>query len=220
LDDAICFSVAKRLVFLHIPKTAGTSFTDFLQNLLTLGPRSSRSIEQSNPMKMGPKLTTGHYYFADLYRKGAPDYFMTFLRDPVGRVISQYKSLTKLSNYDQGWTHRWTSDEISAAVFCQKASFDEFVLSESPLVMRFFFNTQTRMLAGTKVSVSELLVNKALQKETLGSAKDNLLKRIGFLGIYEEMSLSLRILSAEIGINSHEANLRHLNQSDQYQVLI
>jgi hypothetical protein len=89
------------LVFLHIPKTAGSSFNFVLENSLGLSAchtnHTKRPLfEQSDfeyARRLFPSLRclSGHT-LADPLRLDIPGAFhLTFLRDPIARVLSQYQ---------------------------------------------------------------------------------------------------------------------------------
>lgn len=106
----------KNLIFLHIPKTAGTTFKNFLRN--SFQEDEVKTVTWSswfkgvNDILVNPpphkqshnkiyRLVMGHQPFGNhSYLKGEW-YYLTFLRDPTQRTLSHYYYLTKDSTYNK-----------------------------------------------------------------------------------------------------------------------
>jgi len=99
------------LVSIHIPKTAGTAFRSALienvgeKNFAKLDIYSSGNIKVNNELfdknRLSRKITTihGHFTYLDLNRDFDIDNsaeFITWLRNPVLRVLSNYSFLNKV----------------------------------------------------------------------------------------------------------------------------
>ena len=164
------------VVFVHIPKTAGTSlrnmlvaalpaaakifhyhdatarisgtFTNaFTSDLLT--PEKLRAHRGTLPRDQ-QLLVCGHYPVSSLTSAFHPASFITFLRDPVDRVVSNYRYLVRLGTF--------------------AGSFAEFYESAEQI------NVQSRQLMGTD------------------------LRNIGFIGLVERMPDMVRALSRHLGV--------------------
>lgn len=164
------------VVFVHIPKTAGTSlrnmlvaalpaaakifhyhdataripgtFTNaFTSNLLT--PEKLRAHRSELPRDL-QLLVCGHYPVSSLTSAFHPASFITFLRDPVDRVVSNYRYLVRLGTF--------------------AGSFAEFYESADQI------NVQSRQLRGTD------------------------LRDIGFIGLVERMPDMVQALSRHLGV--------------------
>ncbi|ABA57258.1 hypothetical protein Noc_0745 [Nitrosococcus oceani ATCC 19707] len=92
-------TTAPKLHFLHIPKTAGTSVTQFLQRQYDLDQivfeTTWRELFEYQPRMPKLKLFRGHFGI-NLSQMIGPEFkVITFLREPVSRVISQYYHVRK-----------------------------------------------------------------------------------------------------------------------------
>jgi len=159
----------------------------------------------------------GHHYLSEVYRESDQRYFVTFLRHPISRTFSQYRSLHNPQNYLPTWRSQWSAEQVAALEFCRIATFEEFLFSPAPTVVGHIVNVQTRMLSDYRTDVGELLVSEALQRRVLQSAMENLVKKIDFFGIFEMISTSLILLKEESGLSS---DLDHQNLSNKYQIKI
>ncbi|ADJ29192.1 sulfotransferase family 2 domain-containing protein [Nitrosococcus watsonii] len=88
-----------KLHFLHIPKTAGTSVTQFLQRQYDLEhivfETTWRELFKYQPRMPRLKLFRGHFGI-NLTKMIGPEFkVLTFLREPVSRVMSQYHHIRK-----------------------------------------------------------------------------------------------------------------------------
>lgn len=97
------------IIFLHIPKTAGTSFRFILENNFGLSHchtnHTNRSVFNQADLdfakKVFPRLRSiaGHNIIDPLQLSVTDPFHITFLREPVSRVISQYQeSVVKGTN--------------------------------------------------------------------------------------------------------------------------
>lgn len=207
------FATAKEIAFVHIPKTAGTSFTDYLET----GLNHAGTQRQTNPWHPRKVLLSGHEYLSDLYQRVHHGYFITILRDPISRTVSQYRSLRNASNYDPGWRDQWSREQIAALEFCQQATFEEFIYSRDETVLGHIVNVQTRMLSDHKTEPMTLLNSEIIRESLLRSARQNIVQKIDFLGIYELINISLMMFKRDSGFRG---DLAHRNMSERYDVRI
>jgi hypothetical protein len=92
-------ATAPKLHFLHIPKTAGTSVTQFLQRQYNLEQivfeTTWPELFKYHPRMSRLRLFRGHFGI-NLTKMIGPEFkVITFLREPITRVISQYHHIHK-----------------------------------------------------------------------------------------------------------------------------
>lgn len=176
----------KPLVFLHIPKTAGTAFVNYLHANMAIpdviappfmGDLSTIGLDNQNFL-----LYWGHLEYGIVKEIRREVYFLTFLREPLARVISQYKSWHKPENLTEEWLAVMQPDQIEAVKFTQSATLEEFIMSDNPYIIGHIRDVQTRFLSdGTDSS------------GMLDQAIHNLCEKVYFFGITERFSDSIAL---------------------------
>jgi hypothetical protein len=73
------------------------------------------------------------------------------------------------------------------------------------------------MLSDHKTDAKTLLNSEILQESLLKSARQNIIQKIDFIGIYEMINTSLMMFSRESGFRG---DLAHRNMSERYDVRI
>lgn len=168
-----------KVLFLHIPKTAGTTFYDCLKQ--TYGKRRiaefhgvpKNSIEDFyvdiyNPQKSEIACIKGHMYFGLHHYLDEASQYITFMRDPVKRIISLYRYLQQSPNHKQ--------HEVAA-----NKSLSEFAVD-----CHLHKNGQTRFLAGGNITDSE--------DALLARAQENLKNNFAVVGLTERFDESLVLM--------------------------
>lgn len=196
------------VLFLHIPKTAGTTLNKVVyanydlravsnekpeeqswENQLLLfapdgiyhvrggfhGAISDADIDsirrQIDPDKA--KVILGHFSFGLHGIFARPSTYVTFLRDPIDRVVSLYHHCVRFQNDDFG-------------VLSRRLSLGEFASQPGAA------NDQVRRLSGLEPGSTQ-------QSSVIQQAKMNLRKHFSFVGITERFDEAVLLLSRTLG---------------------
>jgi Galactose-3-O-sulfotransferase len=182
------------LVFVHVPKTAGTTLTSVLtmnapgeessqagnvfkgSGGLKRGVTFKRLLERSGPDLEGVRVVAGHFPLGlrDYLPKERDLRCFTFLREPVDRTLSHYFAIRENR---EGWS--------------QQGKYALSPLPPEPTLQDMLDggyvhdNLQTRMLSGDPEPFGEVT------EEMLERAKRNLRTELVFLGLTERFDESL-----------------------------
>lgn len=183
---------ARPVVLIHIPKTAGTSLRLILEHvygsgrmLVWTGPMSEgrAALRSAPPERLaGFDVISGHLPFGVQDCLGRPAAVITFLRDPVERLLSLYSFI------------RSDPAHPRHAEFVRKGyTFGDFVRR---LGFRQTDNGQVRALAGGEACD---LPRGALREEHLDRARRNLEKGCAEFGLAERFPESIERLGSVLG---------------------
>lgn len=178
-------SSKSNLIFLHIPKCGGSTFHEILkreyrnEKIYSIDFKNGKlttndflNLRQSERDKI--KLLRGHMHFGlhNYFQKSFQ--YVTFLRNPIDRVISYYKYARKYKN------HELHSFAISR-------SLSEFAIDINPYIN----NAALFHLSGLPIQTSpEIMFDKALE---------NCKKFFPVIGILEKFDESLIRMQKEFG---------------------
>lgn len=157
-------AVGRRLIFLHIPKTAGTAITSFLRQHVDEGevmPQLLTASHRSHPLwpliarryqVLGVGMHLDHDQIVAL-RNGLshdlPPLLFTVLREPRARILSQYKEW-RFTSDDAIQAAR---DQVQDAILTARTQpFSAFLQSENPVVLHTLNNLQARLLVGLNIA--------------------------------------------------------------------
>jgi len=162
----------KRCIFIHIPKTAGTSIEQFIKDndknpIILLGVRNGRSMHHFSALEIKS-------LFPELFKKY---YKFSFVRNPYDRLLSEYY-WCKIQNvgYKFGKTKmeflNYVSNVIKQKTYFKNIFHDHFI----PQYM-FIYNTQNK-----------LLVNHLFKYEDLDNAIRFIKKKIQINGNLHQLN--------------------------------
>jgi hypothetical protein len=176
------------LIFVHVPKTAGTTLRSILfRQYPPDDPHlfhfydfpKDREAFHALPAerRQALRVLVGHIPFGYHAHLDAPADYITMLRDPVDLVTSLYY-----------WTIRTRYDLLYW--YASAVSFEDFVTSELPVVRELVRNLQTRYLSGVEGEATE---------ETLALAKRNLETAFTAFGLDDRFDESLLLFRRALG---------------------
>lgn len=184
----------KKLRFLHIPKTAGSTFTKILKDKYRGTPKfvfsgkNEADIKRFRALSLDEQkavtLFTGHASMITGLPEADDTTIITILRDPVARVksfcqhVSEGKSPHLLEKFPP-----------------ETFSLDEFLFSDNNEIS----NLQTRMLIDNEHHLAEPLVTNRSPEEMKSKALDNLYNKVTCFGIQEYFDESLILFADVLG---------------------
>jgi predicted O-methyltransferase YrrM len=173
-------AAGKRLIFLHIPKTAGTAVASVLTQWFGVDeimpcsalcgrplsdPTASLAARQFRLFGIGKHFDHDHVAALRHALQGEERPFVfTVLREPRARLISQYLHWQRTDDRSLA-----AVDPVTRAAYlaARELPIGAFLNTRTPFIIEHFRNYQTRFLAGFSAS---LLMN---DEELLGTALDN-----------------------------------------------
>jgi hypothetical protein len=193
------------VAFVHIPKTAGGTVTSMFVTAYSKAAVRNAGNYVRNPEKVAAKLSNppsgwqtwhrgggrvsvGHVPYG-LFREHLPPdtVYMTFLRDPVDRVVSHYHR----------HIHRRRPDRAGSPKELASRNVRAGSIEEALVEMRLpqLSNLATRFLCGHPSPLGELPAS------ALDDAKANL-RQFAFIGIQERFEESISLLQRTLGLDA------------------
>lgn len=176
-----------KIVFIHIPKTAGTSFRRLLDKqypghkLLPLYEPYPYTPEVLARLKRQAQQATaciGHVPFGIDRQLGIDARYVTFLRDPVERVVSYYRHNQRHAN---ARFHQQIKEGMTLADLVRSGIDAEC------------HNNMTRMISG--IGDNRRLTDRAVLEQAI----DNIERRFLFIGLTEQFDQSVDLLGSRLG---------------------
>lgn len=199
------------IIFLHIQKTGGITLQRLLRRKLGLSLKtraiklfterhSADTVEQQlQQKKLQDRYVVGHFCYGIHQYLPQPFTYMTFLREPVARIISLY-------DYSRTNPTAYYHDHAL------NKSLEEFALETQLMELD---NGQTRFLAG---DLNDYFINRTsigqCNSTLLETAKRNIDSHFSFIGLTEYFDQSILLLQQMMGWNSClylRRNSSHIN---------
>ncbi len=208
------------LYFLHIPKTAGVSFIDFVDNYFDqnsiLSHQTWHKLLPHLPLDLNQyNFIRGHYGIGLHRLLNKKSVCITMLREPVERTISSFlhykrepgegleKELEKIEPTSS--LQQWKiDDKVSKKIL----SNNQTKYLSIDLDVQKITNDNNSTYFFNEVS-DDFINNKITEKELLENAKNNLMK-FAFFGISERFEESLQLLCFTFGWK-HNRYIRKMN---------
>jgi len=179
---------AEALIFLHIPKTGGSTLYKILERhfspaeTVTLDTPGVARFKTSPAEERGRyRLIQGHMYFGVHRFIPRPSTYITFLRHPIERVLSFYY-------YARSTADHYLYPLLTTGRLDLKTLLGRELTSE-------LCNFQTRALAGDEWEDPQRIVTR----DALERAKANLAKHFCVVGLLEEFDAGLLLLRRAFG---------------------
>ena len=188
-------SPKQSLLFLHVPKTAGSTFTGVLSNRFAVG--DSLELYFASEADLDDldryRYVSGHVTTAFLERFRRRPFLFTLLRDPIDRALSSYSHTREFPYTNQ--RPFFLPDQGSAAYeryrryarLARECSIEEVIEAAPDIARERFGNRQARALSGTTEE----------GEERLSDAIEGL-ERCDFVGLTERLDESAAWLARRL----------------------
>jgi len=201
----------RRVVFLHIAKTAGTSIVHFFQQRLAADQICSHGDFLRFPTNRAAfhaelrryQFVSGHFGYSDVAPLLAESYAFTFLRDPVDRVLSLYKFCM----------HADMQKQFAVARAARELGLEGFLTSTLPEVNEMLDNQQTWQLARMYWREDRQALAGIDDDELLAMATAHL-NEFDHVGLTERFESDFHRILSDLGINQPVPLKRQLKTVD------
>jgi len=186
----------RSIIFLHIPKTAGTSLQKAIELFYERDeyfciyddeerPGMAAFQKLTDAKKRDVKIFMGHFYFGLHENIPQPCTYFTILRNPIDRVISLHGHIKSLpcTSSDQKFKNKWEA--------ARKMSLEEFVASD---ILPIMHNQQVILLSNLVSKKGEATA------ESLEKAKSNLKEHFSVIGLTERLDETVILLKRVLGM--------------------
>lgn len=197
-----------KLIFHHLPKTAGSTFRRILEIFFNEddifpGEIDDEVVAEIN--KGSDKIFFAGHFTYDLLLKYFPnDIWLTFLRDPIDRLISNYYNLNNPKRHTRNWLQRAEKrpETLEFLANCREWSLQEFLESDHPMALNRKVNYQTRHIISRSNNKFGDSTENFIEydEDILAQAKENLRNRFQFVGVQEQFDTSLQLFAMTFGI--------------------
>ncbi len=186
----------KKIIHLHIPKTAGTAFRTAFSGAAGGTMRVSPHFTERQSAKIDPTqfdFFSGHFGFKTATQFGGE--IITVLRNPVDRFVSLYHFLRKLSERGLEKSHR--------TALANKYSLGEFAkIKDEPSLLPALYNAMTWQLAhgASLAHRRELRAEGKTESEVVKIALANL-STFALVGVQEKLNLFADAVASKYSVS-------------------
>jgi hypothetical protein len=172
----------ERVIFIHIPKAAGQTIYAIAgrqyrrDEILILGARVGQVSPPTLEQAVGAKIILGHIHFGLHQHLDGENTYVTFLREPVSRVLSLYRYIATSPR------HHLHAQVVNTTLI-------DFVSGQ--LDAEEVENGQVRQIAGLTRGVPDA--------SDLARAKQNLVEACRVVGLVERFDESIILLKRSLG---------------------
>ncbi|GAB4384000.1 MAG: sulfotransferase family 2 domain-containing protein [Phycisphaerales bacterium] len=211
---------ASPVAFHHIPKTAGSTFRRILEQLFEPDEVCPAEVDAELPDDLHAtrwRLFAGHFSFTRLMQLPGHTVRLTFVRDPIQRIISDYYNIVSEDRLPRLWRQRIEADPsaLRRQQVYTALTLEEYLTSTDPSVFDRTINRQVRYLAGTDAAPAAFVTDgwdldrlagvlrddpNLRAPALLEAAKRNLVERFAFVGVQEDFDLSLSVFATTFGL--------------------
>jgi Sulfotransferase family len=200
-----------KLFFLHIPKTAGTTFVDTLASFYPNELRANyiEGLDHDQRLRLGNRsFISGHLFFEEIRRLPFAAEFsqILLLREPYARLASHLRFMDRYAtpafkaDYELMLPHlKDVVNRISEVDFECSESLGEFFSDLSPWSRLAFDNSQVRFLVDDP---GPHFASKALNAEVLGNAIQRL-SAFDYIGTTENIDVFVGQIASAFGFGSN-----------------
>ena len=196
------------LIFMHIPKTGGTSIHSILEKHFDKGAICPERLDGLAHYSVGElrryRYFSGHFEFPSARRIPGSPYRMTMLREPKARILSLYNFWASHSDA------AIQKLNLEGPRLAKQMSLSEFLRHDADGIPGNIDNAMTRQLIGRAAAGSRFAL-AVPEYEALRTAAANLAS-FRFVGVLERMEESVEILLQDLALPP-EAQVPHERNS-------
>lgn len=180
------------IVFVHVPRCAGGAFAHYLKKNCGAPGRAKLGFDGDPSVRAGVSdapVIAGPVPFAKMAELFPEGRFVTLLRHPVERVISQYQAWRDPSELRPERVATMPPERFRMLCAVQKMTLEEFVFAGDEEIVRNIRNAMTGALS----------CEHPKSHRFLESAKENLIRRFWYFGLVEQFEVSMRLFRHSLG---------------------
>jgi hypothetical protein len=188
----------KKIIFLHIAKTAGTSVVEFFRErftpaeIISHGDFMQYCHSEPIPAQIIERcrFVSGHFGYSQVADYLDKTYSFTFLRDPLDRILSFYRFCM---NEDM-------QQNFAVARAARDLGLEGFMRSDLPEVVEMLDNQQTWQLARMYWTEDREALSHLTPDQLLDMAKDHLLN-LSYVGLTETFDEDLQHILRDLKLD-------------------